>query len=342
MKVFFRTDASVALGTGHLMRCLALARALHHKGATIVFLCRSLPSILATRVAAEGYGLVQLPDVGDWQADAVATAATMGSGKHGLVVDHYSLGADWESSFRGRVACLLALDDAPVRAHDCDLLLDQNLHDDAAVSYLSLATGSRLLLGPSYALLRPEFADAHCAVKARSAVNRLLVSFGGSDPTDEAAKAHAILAARTDLRADIVLGPAYSGRLTPFGDAGERIHILRDPPDLVSRMMAADLALGAGGISSWERCCLGLPALCIAIAANQESVARACQAAGVLRYLGTPSEVTGERLDEVISEMRQLPRALTSMSQTAWKLVDGRGAERVGALFVAAMTERAA
>lgn len=346
MKVFIRTDATSALGTGHLMRCLALAGALRRLGNETTFLCQAIPQPLAARVEVEGHGLILLPEITDRRADAMVTAAALSRDRQILVVDHYGLDAEWESTLRGRVTCLMAIDDGPTRAHDCDILLDQNLQMDAEVRYRPLASAAKLLLGPAYALLRPEFVAARASAKMRRQIGRLWVSFGGSDPTDETAKSMAAIAhlksALTDI--DVVLGPAYDGQVEEGmaampGAVSPRFH--RSLANLAPGMASADLALGAGGISTWERCCVGLPALCIAVADNQIAVAQACHEAGLLRYLGTSPQVPANAVTEAIDAMIRAPAELERMSARAFDAVDGLGAERVAHAMMAAMGERA-
>jgi UDP-2,4-diacetamido-2,4,6-trideoxy-beta-L-altropyranose hydrolase len=266
--------------------------------------------------------------------DARRTAIELGAGGcDWLVVDHYGLDAAWEAQLRGSARHIFAIDDLPGRRHQCDLLLDQNLRFDADISMGGrLPDHSRALFGPRYALLREEFATARRQVKCRSGdARRVLVCFGGGDATDRTTVALEALRKlnRADLAVDVVIGSEHAHRERI--DAACRSHRFTlhvDTQHMAQLMAKADLAIGAGGSATWERCCLGLPTLALPIAENQRQVVRDCALSGVLyapadAYLGA---------DELADHLRfLLGNALLreAMSRRALALVDGRGAARV-------------
>ena len=204
MNIFFRVDASLQIGTGHFMRCLTLANSLKEsnelkgKGSTTTFICRHITDSLRQLISENGHALALLPKheviaisesnslayakwLGASQAeDAQASMLAIGvSNCDWLVVDHYALDKHWEATLRAKAKSILVIDDIADRQHDCDVLLDQNFYVDMQSRYVDkVPKHCQLLLGPRYALLRPEFLTARQQAKVRSgAVKRILVFF---------------------------------------------------------------------------------------------------------------------------------------------------------------------
>jgi UDP-2,4-diacetamido-2,4,6-trideoxy-beta-L-altropyranose hydrolase len=236
---------------------------------------------------------------------------------------------------RKRVPRILAIDDIADRDHDCDILLDQNLVLEMERRYRGLLPATcKLLLGPRYALLRPEFAERRKSLARRNGeVNRIFVCYGGSDPSNETAKALAAIKRLpgNPLPMDVVVGLS-----NPHGCLvaalceelpGAVLH--RGADNIADLMGSADLAIGAGGVMSWERCCMGLPTLAVDIAVNQVGALTALAAAGALVHLGAAASVTEEGMAHALDSMLRNPSRLRRMSETALGLVDGEGAVRV-------------
>lgn len=340
-RVAFRLDASAAIGTGHLMRCLALADALAARGADTTLLARNLPPALADLVGRQGHRLVQL-DVGPQEHDAQATLTALRGlgGVDWLVVDHYGLGADWERTAAAAAERVLVIDDLADRPHDCHALLDQTLADATADRYAGLLPARcRTLLGPRFALLRPQFAAARAALRPRDGgIRRILVAFGGSDPGNETAKALEALEqlARPELSVDVVLGAA-SPHVEDIRARAARLpqtRLLLQVADMAGLMSAADLAIGGGGITTWERCCLALPTLAIAIAGNQVGGLEAAGRAGALLYLGPASAVSAASVRDALATLLRAPSLMRAMSSAAGAVCDGQGCERVAAALL--------
>lgn len=340
MGVLFRVDSSIALGGGHVMRCLALARALKAISVESAFACYEAPGDLNGYIESEGFSvhLLGTGAVQDIAADAektISVAHSAGLQLDWLVVDHYALDKAWEWRVRPYVGQILAIDDLANREHDCDLLLDQNYHADMPARYLGLAPSAcRFLLGPSYALLREEFLATRRVLRPREGcIKRILVSFGGSDPTNETVKVIEAIRRldRRDLVVDIVLGAANPHRAEVKRIAASLPGIsCHDKTNKMAKFMArADLAIGAGGGTTWERCCLGLPSIVICVAENQEEVSRSLAEAGYHYYLGTSGEVSVERIAAALGELINNAPFLRFLGHAGLALVDGRGAARV-------------
>lgn len=358
MKIVFRTDASLRIGTGHVMRCLTLAEALRERGAQVTMVCRELEGNLIPYLrGARGLDVKALPAPAPgglrgrpgepahapwlevpWETDAAETAAalrSLPSRPDWLVLDHYALDSRWEAAVREAHGRLFVIDDIADRDHDCAYLLDQNLYDTPEARYAARVPASaRLLLGPSFALLRPAFAAARAKASPREgAPRRLLVFFGGADPGRDTLKALEALSLPEfrSLAADVVVGAVNpvreKVRLACEARPGTAYHCQAD--NMAELMAGADLALGAGGTSSWERCCVGLPALLASVAENQRELTSTLARHGAALDLGWGPDLTAAGIAGALRGLLADPGRVTSMSRLCLALVDGRGADRV-------------
>lgn len=334
MKIAIRADASIAIGTGHIMRCLTLAEALRWQKDDAVFICREVAGNCCDLIADKGFNVIRLPAAGEFDAahDAEQMAEAFETRPDWLIVDHYGIGAAWEQQLRPHCGQIMVIDDLADRHHDCDLLLDQNLFDDMLQRYDTLVPpGCRLFLGPRYALLRDEFITAQQTLPQRDGmVRRILLFFGGSDPTNETEKA--LLAINRprfrDISVDVVVGSA-----NPKGDtihnlcnAMENVTFHRQITNMAELMAKADLAIGAGGTATWERCILGLPTLVVVVADNQANPAQTADKAGVARLVGLSAEVTVSSLEMAIETALRNPAELAEMASRCRALMGVRNA----------------
>lgn len=309
-----RVDSSEQIGSGHLMRCLTLAERLRKDGAEVHFVCRDLSGNLNHLVREQGFSLHILPRHADHPAltgyaawltvpqgvDAEETAAILRQlfpvGQ--LVVDSYALDMSWEQKVRPLVQEILVIDDLANRRHDCDILLDQNFYREMRHRYDGLVPPyCKLLLGPGHALLREEFYEAREKIGVRDGVlRRILVFYGGSDATRETEKAiRALVQLQLSFVAvDVVVGGSNPRRasIEELCAAHDFLHYHCQVSNMAELMAHADLCLGAGGTTTWERCFLGLPAIVTAVAENQIQICEDCAEAGYIRYLGRWDEVT--------------------------------------------------
>jgi UDP-2,4-diacetamido-2,4,6-trideoxy-beta-L-altropyranose hydrolase len=357
VRIALRTDASTDIGTGHLMRCLALADALKSRRAEITFVSRKLPDDLRDLISQHGHGFEILPEVpaerGDelahsaWlgtsqAADARSTLAALGPTRFDwLIVDHYALDHRWERIIRRGTRRIFAIDDLADRVHDCDVLLDQNFHPDIGMRYDGkVPSTSTLLLGPRYALLREEFAQLRASSRERDgSIRRVLVFFGGVDRSNYTQLAVEALVALQEplLQADVVVGvlhPAIDALRSLCDQHGFRLHV--QTRNMAELMRTADLAIGASGSASWERCCLRVPTICIPTALNQEPIARGLRSAGAALILGVDGTVSLLSLTEAVRYLLDNPQFVRDLSAAAGVLVDGCGATRVCQLLAVA------
>ena len=336
MRVVFRTDAALNLGTGHVVRCLTLAAVLRGRGAAIWFVSRLHDGHLCDVIEQHGFHVIRLgppaasvPDV-SWREDAEQTRDAITRNGDGpvdlLVVDHYGLDGRWERALRASARRVLVIDDLANRPHDCDLLLDPNLHDSPESRYAGLVgVDTRVFVGPRYALLRPEFEEF--PVRVREQLRRVLVYFGGVDPTNQALQVlHAMreLAAQAPAAA-FVLGPtnphARSVHEAAQGIAG--VQVIAATERMAQLMSEADLGIGACGGAAWERCTLGLPALVAVDAENQRDDARILQQLGAIRCVGDAYAIGSQTWVAEIRLLQRNPAVLRSMSLASAAVMAG-------------------
>ncbi len=353
-RIAFRADASVQIGTGHVMRCLTLADELTRQGHECRFVCREHEGHLGELIRSKGYGLTLLLSSSDsdldtkgsdfydyalwlgvpWQEDARQTLDALTTWKPDrLVVDHYALDGEWERVVGDAVGSIMVIDDLANRTHECALLLDQNLgrlesdYDDL------LPENCQRLIGPNYALLRPEFAKLReRSLKRRQhpKLKRILVSLGGVDRTNVTGQvldafAESALPASTEL--DIVMGAS-----APYLDE-VRQRAVRLPfkatvsvnvTNMAERMCLADVSIGAAGGTSWERCCLGLPSVLVVLAENQIVGATALEVSGAAIKIDDVGQL-GTMLPSILVALSD-PGRLGQMGRAAAAITNGSGA----------------
>lgn len=354
MMIAFRTDASVQIGSGHVMRCLTLADELRQRGADLRFVCREHPGNLIDLIAAKGYPVARLPqaetgyiaateDVGhaawlgvSWEDDAAETIAAISESKPDwLIVDHYALDHRWEEVLRPHVGKIMVIDDLADRRHDCDVLLDQNLYQEMEIRYDNLVpTVCQKLLGPKYALLRPEFSMARKSLRSRNGeIKRVLVFFGAVDSTNETAKALQAVAGISDrhFAVDVVVGGGnpHKEQIQNLCAAHVGFHYHCQVDNMAALMAAADLAIGAGGATTLERCALGLPSLVIAVAVNQELLCDYLAKRGIIIYLGLSDSVDATKIRKNISTMINDKKTFFSIQELSKNTIDCLGRDRV-------------
>jgi len=356
LNIVFRSDASLVLGSGHTIRCLTLAEQLRAQGARVTFLQKNAPGDLIDFIKGKGYRVYSLkstnggialnvmdPDHGEpsgesWREDARQTQeALVGHLRKTdwLVVDHYNLDRKWETQMKSYARHIMVIDDLFDRPHDCNLLLDQNLHKPEERPYSGLVPEScKLLLGTRFALLRPEFSKSGKNLRSRDgSIRRLFIYFGAVDPenlTGRALEAFKMLADDT-LCVDIVVGeanPRWKG-IREECNSLSKVTLHGWVDNIEELMSQADLAIGAGGTTTWERCRLGLPTLIVSIARNQDSNSENMGSLGAAVFLGRSSQVTEQRILEGIQKCLQDKSLMISMSEKGRNLVDGGGCDRV-------------
>lgn len=331
-RVLFRADASASIGIGHLERCLALAAGVAGQGIESWFAYRRMAGDPADRIAAIGYPVVGLEGPASGEMAEIGSHVPADIRRRpfaALVLDHYDLGAEWLNEARQLATRRVVIDDLAERSLSCELLVNPNL-GVAAADYASLVgPATRLLLGTRYALLRPPFRAARAAGRRPAgAVENVLITMGGSDPSDATGIAlRAVRSALPTARIEVVVGALYAGE--PVGGPGIQVHRAIGGEAMAGLMMRADLAIGAGGTTSWERCTLGLPTVIVRLARNQDAIARRLDEAGAAADAGAVERLDVAALSGLVRRLADDRPRRETMGELAWNLVDGRGVERV-------------
>ncbi|MCC5827204.1 UDP-2,4-diacetamido-2,4,6-trideoxy-beta-L-altropyranose hydrolase [Alkalimonas sp.] len=344
MKICIRTDSSNRIGSGHMMRCLTLAKALRQQGADVHFFCRPHPGHSILLVEHAGFQVTVLPlhsasnqlsGYQEWLGcteaeDAIDCLRQLHAPVDWLIVDHYGLAANFCHAMRTSCQRILVIDDLANRHHDCDLLLDQNLVPDYLQRYDSLlAPKTPRLLGPAYALLRDEFYQNETVKREPG---RLLVFFGGSDPFGLTRKA--IEAIRqlelTPLHADIVIGQSHPehDQLQQLCDSSSRLQLHVQCSTMATLMRQAQLMLGAGGSTHWERCITALPGLIVTVADNQIATTEYLHTSGACHWLGAAEQQTIAGFKSALHDWLQQSEQLELMGRRAASLVPLSGGPR--------------
>jgi UDP-2,4-diacetamido-2,4,6-trideoxy-beta-L-altropyranose hydrolase len=327
--VVFLCDAGRLIGSGHIMRCLTLADGMRRNGWDCRFAVAPGSLEAAPALAESGLPVLQLTDKSPDALFALTGPCDL------LVIDNYGLAADFESACRSWSRWLMVIDDLANRAHRCDILLDQTL-GRLPKDYAQLVPAqTTILIGPDYALLRPQFAQYRERSLRRRAkggrLGRILISLGGADPNDVTGRILDGIRQATGrrLHLDIVSGAFGLSDATRQRASESNISVLHHVAMMADLMTEADLAIGAGGMTSWERCCVGLPTLLVITADNQRGVALGLADAGAAHLLGWHAEITADGVAAAITDIEHEPETLKAMSAAAAGLCDGRGAERV-------------
>lgn len=357
MRIVVRADASVTMGTGHVMRCLTLADVLRARGAACSFVTRDLPGHLGAVIAERGFAVSLLkPPTSHapsgppshagwagvtWAQDLADTRAAI-SKTDWMVVDHYSFDKRWHDGMPGHVKRVMVIDDLADRSHSAALLLDQNLGRDAREYDSLVPTNCRRLIGPQYALLRPEFAVLRAeALKQRkkTRISHLMISMGGTDMVDATSSVLRILMHAklpNNLRISVVMGsraPALKHVRKLAETMPRPTTVLVDVRNMATLMADADIAIGAGGSTTWERCCVGLPSIIVETAANQSGATAAMQSVGAA--LGVGPLTNPNFANQLVAAVERLLDSKTNarLSQASAKICDGDGAKRVAQLI---------
>lgn len=326
-RVGFRVDAAATLGGGHVMRCLTLARAFRNRGHRCTFLCSDETFEVIPEDLWDGFDVcavsARFPEETDRRFDL-------------LVIDHYGMAAPEERAFRKLTGTLMVIDDLADRPHDCDLLLDQTYGVKAADYEALVPVNCRMLLGSDYALLREEFAAYRQSSLDRRAeqpgTGRILVSLGMTDVGGIAGRVCDLLTKIASPRhVDVVLGREAQSfsRIREICAEDDRFQICSDVRNMAELMARADVAIGAGGTTTWERCAMGLPSLVVVLADNQIKIADLMSKAGAIGLLGDARVNTDRHLRDQLTLFLSDAEQLQAFGRRSAALCDGAGARRV-------------
>ena len=326
MNILIRCDSSYQIGSGHVFRCLSLAQLLREKGHHIAFISRHLDKNVIHLIEEKQFKVYRLPaptsidaqrEKGDLYASwlEVSESQDIAESKNvitdfkaqAMIVDHYGLTVNWEKNIKSAGLNVFVIDDL-FRAHFCDGLLDQNYHLTGKELYAEAAPGAKLFLGPEFALLAEPILKLKINAWAFfQVVDEILVFFGGADPAQESVrflrllpltqiqnrKVHLVIGSQNPMKDEILKAAQKFSSV--------QVHVQTKAMDqLLSRVQ---LFIGSGGTTTWERARLGIPALCVAVAENQVSIASRLDKIKAHQYLGASQELSDEKFIDAINQV---------------------------------------
>ena len=338
MNVVFRVDASShQMGVGHLMRCLALADELEKQNHNVTFICRELKGNLIKSIE---HRVLILPVDKDFQSDdlylswlgatqeqdAKQTIQVIHDNADLLIVDSYALDEVWHKQLKPHIKKIMVIDDLADREFDCDVLLNQNLGSQKEDYQGKVLSDCELLLGCDYALLRPEFSELRKQVKEKrkgtKEIKNILISMGGSDKNN--VTYDILQQLNNDFNVVVVLGGAsqHKKMIKEYvKDKSVKVKVIVNADNMAELMLKADLAIGAGGTTSLERCCLGLPTLLYVLSENQKRIAENLVQLGAVMIVRNLENDFQALVDDF-----SLWQFMSSKSQS---ICDGLGTEKV-------------
>ena len=335
--IFIRVDSSTKIGYGHLIRCLALADTLK-KSFKINFICTNLNGNLISQICKKKFEVFRFNTKSqriNVKKDAEKTISIIKKHRNKkslLILDSYILSQEWENRVRPYVKRLIVIDDLMDRKHSCDLIIDQNLHTQMNSLYTkSVPKNCIKLLGPDYAILRNQFIAQRKYAKIRSLpIKNILVSFGGTD--NENHTLHALTSLKklnSDVNVNVVTGTANIGKkiIKNFCKKNFNYNYFEQVENMAKLMRVADLCIGSSGTTTWERCCIGLPAIVIVASNDQKDIASAVSNNKCIINLGKIKKSDNVNYVRLMKNLKN--SELQNMSRNCMKLVDGKGAARI-------------
>ena len=335
--IFIRVDSSTKIGYGHLIRCLALADTLK-KSFKINFICTNLNGNLISQICKKKFEVFRFNTKSqriNVKKDAEKTISIIKKHRNKkslLILDSYILSQEWENRVKPYVKRLIVIDDLMDRKHSCDLIIDQNLHTQMNSLYTkSVPKNCIKLLGPDYAILRNQFIAQRKYAKIRSLpIKNILVSFGGTD--NENHTLHALTSLKklnSDVNVNVVTGTANIGKkiIKNFCKKNFNYNYFEQVENMVKLMQVADLCIGSSGTTTWERCCVGLPAIAIVTSNDQKDIASAVSKNKCIINLGKIKKSDNVNYVRLMKNLKN--SELQNMSRNCMKLVDGKGAARI-------------
>ena len=331
--LFIRVDSSPEIGIGHMMRCLTLAQELKNNFDKIIFLTQKDSGDFIGTIMKNEFEVIFIPTTNNDPNIIKNLITAYSENKNFLLIDHYDIDSNFESSLKNIFERIFVIDDLANRKHDCDLLIDQNYYRDLNQRYEKLIqNGTITLLGPKYAIIRPEFRKINKkTIKKNSQIKKILVSFGGSDPTNECKKVLDALCSIENSKFEIIVAAGiYNHKFEQLKKLYEKysnIKIYRHVDELSRLMVNSDLFIGAGGTTTWERFYMGLPSIVTIISDDQKESIEFLSDMGHVINLGLAKNVTSKTYVQTL----QKPNSdlIYNMSLHNQKLVDGNGSNRI-------------
>lgn len=349
--IAIRTDASSDIGSGHVMRCLTLADALKKKGHQVIFIGRELSGHLLDLIQHKGFMTIRLTSTdnllsqtlltkfsawlgANWQQDADEVVAYLKKQSVNLlIVDHYALDHQWEAQVKPYVDHVMVIDDLANRSHVCDMLLDSNLYDDQTKRYQHLIPKDCLcLFGEKYVLLRQSFFDAKKKRTITPSVKKALIFLSGGDANNITEKViQSCMKVTHPIHYDVVVGASnpHKIQIQALCEKSISFHYHCQVDSMAQLMQEADVAIGAGGGATWERCFLGLPTFTLSLSDFDALFSLQFAKRGAIYYAGDANEISTDEIAKQFAQLVENTPQREELSKMASLLVDGQGVQRV-------------
>ena len=351
MKVIIRVDASLKMGTGHVMRCLTLAQVLKENGGDVEFICRKHEGNLIDKIHSSEFAVHELRLCEEIEFDnKLAHSHWLGATQqqdaddcidilkvektNWLIVDHYALDEQWQKKLKPYYKKIMVIDDLADRKHQCDILLDQNFGRSSKDYEILTLKSTKLLMGPKYALLRPEFEKLRqYSLDRRKKANfkSLLINMGGTDPDNITEKVIEKLQ-EANLPKDIII-TIVMGKTAPHLQSVEHCaselpyysEVKVDVDNMAEIMANTDIAVGASGSATWERCCLGIPTIQLITAYNQEFIAQQLDKVNAVKLVN---------IDNMVKNLENFQYWMKDVGGNAKKITNGTGLKAVSGFLL--------
>ncbi len=329
LRLLIRADASPSIGTGHVMRCLALAHAIKASGGSVCFVASEMPDFLREKIIHDGYAYQSLKKSAYGPDDAQETLAYAKAYEAlWIALDGYAFDDMYRKALQGKGIPLLALHDFPAEYGVADVILNQNIGAERSAGAQPLS--AQLLAGPRFALLREEFSKHKAKKASGSNADNILVTLGGADPSNVTRKIIEALAEMHLRHVTVVIGGAHPEKAVLEKAAKSAgFTCVSNATNMPQLMEEADIALAAGGTTTYELACMGVPMILLVLAENQRDVAQQWERSGGAVNLGWHADITPEAIRQAVQSLRADPDKRSIMSKQCQSFVDGYGALRV-------------
>lgn len=350
---YFRADASANIGSGHIMRCLAIAEELTSRQKKVGFISAQMTPEMTKKLEDLGIPLWMISPQGPksssekhfhshWlngneSEDARWTLQAMREPCEGLTIDHYGIGETAENILLEKIDNILVIDDLADRSHFCRGLLDYNVYGKEKDYSHLLPASTRQLLGPQYAPIRKDLQLLKNSVPHISSVKTVILSFGGSDVSGQTYTACQGLAQSQLAKCKVKVVVASSAKnyfelVTLTQKLG--YELLSPTPQIGQILVQSDFALGAGGVSQIERSYLGIPSLITSVAKNQVLLSQSMADLGICHYVGPSQELDSEEWKNAINQFGTNSSWLTNCQEEGRKVIDGQGCRRIADFLI--------
>ena len=335
MNFFIRCDSSYNIGSGHMMRCLNLAKLLIKKKNKVFLISNNIERSLFKFIRKKKINIIFIKKKTNQIEDAKETIKGIKKFyqiNDWIIVDSYKLKKDWENKIKNYFCKLLVINDLKNIKHNCDIYLNQSILSNKIVLKKFFGKNTKILIGPKYSLLDQNFQKLRNKSIIRSEVKNILIFFGASDKNNLTKIYTDILLKKINqnIKLNIVIGTLNKNKknLYKYYNNEDRIRFFYNLKNLAKIMTKSDLYVGSGGTTTWERCCLKLPSIVISTANNQETHSKYLSRINAIKYLGKHSKLSKNKFKKEFERI-QKKKNLSKFSINSGKINDGLGCYRV-------------